>query len=629
MSTLPDNEFDLEKLFLPAWAQQDPSASKYAKYEGEEARPERRGDRRGPRPPRREGPPGPRREGREGYRPREDRRRPVGTEGGAPPPAGDRGPRRGPRRFEPRERREPPAPLPEVDVTLVPEEKGVESLARQIKMTGRAYPLFDIAQMILQKPERHTAVFHIKKNAEGKPIQPLFVCALDDTLWLSEDEAIGHVLRKHFSTFYQAEKTATEPPKGKYTFVAQCGLSGNILGPPNYHDYQNQLRKLHAERFSRMAFEVYKSRVRIVRDEEVVKKWVEDQSWKTQYLCLNLPEPLRLENMEAVDKHFRDTHKENIIKPVETQTLSGTAARNLRSADLARLARNVWEDQRRFPLQIATVLSQQFASHGLQFFKVNKTITHVSVARPHYLDLDLTPVSEGVKAIVDFINAHPKCTRRLLVETLAPAPAAPTVLPSPAPPETQPPAPAAESATPSGDGQPAPGAEAPPVPAPAEKAGPTPEQNAVIGDLHWLIHQGHVIEFANGTLETAKKPLPKPPKPEPKPAEKPAEASPQTEAAQEEASQAEPAAQVTAVPAAVVEALTTGGNAAEDSAKPADSLSPEPQAQTARPQAAVVQPDVPEDHVAAATNHPGNGAPANTALPASENHEPPATVTPS
>jgi hypothetical protein len=32
--------------------------------------------------------------------------------------------------------------------------------------------------------------------------------------------------------------------------------------------------------------------------------------------------------------------------------------------------------------------------------------------------------------------------------------------------------------------------------------------------LHWLIHQGHVIEFANGILETAKKPAPRPPKPE-------------------------------------------------------------------------------------------------------------------
>ena len=54
---------------------------------------------------------------------------------------------------------------------------------------------------------------------------------------------------KHFDTFYQAERTATEPPKGNYTFVAQCGMSGVILGPPNYHDYQNQLRKLHAGTF--------------------------------------------------------------------------------------------------------------------------------------------------------------------------------------------------------------------------------------------------------------------------------------------------------------------------------------------------------------------------------------------
>jgi hypothetical protein len=132
-------------------------------------------------------------------------------------------------------------------------------------VTGRAYPLFDIAQMILQRPERHIVSFGIKKNAEGKPLQPLFVCALDDSLWLSENEAVEHVLKKHFGTFYQAERTATEPPKGKYTFVAQCGISGVILGPPNYHDYQTQLRKLHTERFSRMPFDTFKSRVKIVR----------------------------------------------------------------------------------------------------------------------------------------------------------------------------------------------------------------------------------------------------------------------------------------------------------------------------------------------------------------------------
>ena len=497
MSTVPDNEFDLEKLFLPAWAQEEPSASKYAKYEGMEGRSEARGDRRGPR---RGG------GGREAGRPRGPNRRPSSGPGqpGRPEharrgPGRERGERRGPRSDQAQEPREP-LPLPELSLSLVPEEKGVESLARQIKMAGRAYPLFDIAHMILQKPERYTVVFGTKKNGEGKILQSLFQCALDETLWLSEDEAVAHVLNKHFNTFYQADRTATEPPKGKYTFVAQCGLSGMILGPPNHHDYQNQLRKLHAERFSRMPFEAYKARVKIVRDEEVVKKWVEDQSWKTEYVCLNMPEPLRLNGRDAVEKHFRENHKDNIIKAVDTYTLSGTAARSLRSPGLVRLVRSAWEDQRRFPLQIATVLSQQFAGHGLQFFKVNRTITHVCVARPHYLDLELIPVSDGVKRIVDYIQAHPKCSRRQLVEALAPTP---------------PPAPIALPA----EGQ-------PPAAAVPEKPEPTPEQTVVIADLHWLIHQGHVIEFANGILECAKKPLPKPPKPAPPAAESAAKSEP-------------------------------------------------------------------------------------------------------
>ena len=67
-------------------------------------------------------------------------------------------------------------------------------------------------------------------------------------------------------------------------------------------------------------------------------------------------------------------------------------------------------------MQIATSLSQQFANHGLQFFKVNKTITHVSVARPHYLDMEATPVSEGVRKIVEFINSHSKSNRRKLID---------------------------------------------------------------------------------------------------------------------------------------------------------------------------------------------------------------------
>jgi hypothetical protein len=463
----PESELDLEKLFLPAWAQESPSVNKYSKHAGDDRPPrdERRGG--GSRPPRRDfggggqRPGGPQNRGPGGSRFGQSR-------DGKRPPQGGGGDRF--RRDEPRQFR-PPEPLPEISITLLPDEKGVESLARQIKMTGRAYPLFEIAKLVLQKPERQQVKFDVIKKPDGTIAQPLFLCALDDSIWLSEDEAVKHVLEKHFTTFYQAERTPTDPPKGVYTFVGQCGMSGTILGPPNYHDYQNQLRKLHAERFSRMPFEEFKSRVKIVKDEAIVKKWIEDQSFKTEFICLNVADAPRLRSREEVEKHFRETHLANIIKQVESHTMSGPASRQLRSQPLQRLMREAWEEQRRFPIKLATVLSQLFAQHGLQFFKVNKTITHVSVARPNFLDLETTPVSESVKKIVEFINANPKCSRRKLIESLAPSPQ-------------------------------------------TESKEPTAEQTAIISDLHWLIHQGHVIEFADGLLETAKKPAPRP---EPKP----------------------------------------------------------------------------------------------------------------
>jgi len=519
MSTGSELDLNLENLFQPAWAQGKTESNRFEKFTGNEGvKPERSfsgkpGERRAPR----------RDTGSSGGG---ERRGGPPSRGGSKFGGGDRKGsfRGGDRRDEQRERPVPPAPLPELNVAFIPEERGVEQLARQIKVTGRAYPLFQIALLILDKAERYS-VHLTKKKTEGAE-QPLFVCALDDSPWTSDEEAVAHVLKNHFGTFYQAQRTATEPPKGVYTFVAQCGLSGAILGPPNYHDYQNQLRKLHTEKFSRMPFDQFKARVKIVKDEAVVKKWVEEQSFKTQYICLNVPEPLTMPTLEDVEKHFRATHKDAIIKPVEALTVAGLASRSLRSSGLQRLIHQEWEHQKFFPLPIATKLSQQFAHHGLSFFKVNKTVTHVSVARPQFLDLETTPVSENIKRIVEFINANAKCNRRKLIEALAPTPK-PAVL------EIKP--------------------DAPPAPAPEA----TPEQTAILVDLHWLIHQGAVLEFADGRMETAKKPAPKPVK------QRPAAAKPvvEGEVADETAPQAEAAVKPATEISVPVEPVATASEA--------------------------------------------------------------------
>ncbi len=545
MSEPQDLSLDLEKAFLPSWAQQPTDPNRYARFEGGEG--ERRGrgdfgDRGGSRGPRQNfggpRPGGPRPGGPRGFgdrgprpsgpppgTPRSSAPRPGGPgpggQGGpgAPnlawdPNAGGQGDRggfrgrrgdRGDRGDRPHFEDRRPEPLIPVDVTFVPEPGGVTSLARQIRLSARAYPLFEVAGLVIQKPDRFDSGLRVLRGKDGKPQQPLFVCSLDETVWLSEDEAMLHVLATQFDTFYATEKIATEAPKGVYTFVAQCGFSGEILGPPNYHGYQEKLRRIHAERFGRMPFEMYKARVRIVKDEAVVKQWLESQSFKTEYTTLNEPEPKRLASRADVENHFRETHLPNLVRSVDSIMLKRDQFARL-PQPLQALLRVATDRERRFPIRIATALSTAFANAGLQFFKRDKTIVHVAVARPHHLDMEAQVVSDGVKRIISHIQANPKCTRRQLLDSLAPLPAA-AVAPA---------APAPETVPAEGTAAPAPAPEAPRS---------SPEREAVLTDLHWLLHQGHVIEFGTGQMELSQKPAarPEPPKTEPRAGAKPPE----------------------------------------------------------------------------------------------------------
>ena len=494
-NTDPLKELDLDLEFLPAWAQKPNDAKPYANYAGEEKpRSRGRGDW-GDRPPRR----------RDDNRGRDFKGRDAKGGGQDRNRDGDRRPkfqkRDGKRPFDKRKdfrRNEaPPRPPLELDVAIQPEKNGVESLARQIKHTGRAYPLFDIARLILAKPERYLVILKTRKKEDGSVAQPLFFCQVDETVWLSEDQAVDHVLSRHFDTFYKTEKTEIDPPKGTYTFVAQCGMSDQILGPPNYHGYQDKLRALHADRFSRLPFDVFKSRVKIVHDEEVVKQWLDDQSWKTEYIAINLPEEARLESREAVREHFRQHHLSNLIAGVDNVALKASVFSKKTPPRMQNLVRYELDDQRRFPLKVVNVLSQEFSSHGLQFFKRKKSVTHVSVSRPHHLNLDQTPVSDSIRDIVTFVVGNQDCTRRMILDKFVPEPDKPK----------------SAEALPEGD---SPEAE-PPL---------SPERTAVLSDLHWLVHQGHVVEYANGQMEIAPKPQPpqqkkKKPRPDKKPKAEP------------------------------------------------------------------------------------------------------------
>lgn len=429
---------------------------------------------------------------------------------------------------------------------VLPEPAGVENLTVQIKSTGRAYQVFDLARLFLSKSERVRVRF---EPMRGERIEPLVLCAPDGSLWLTRDEARRHFTRAGLlNHYFREDKIAVDPPKGVFTTVAICGFSGTVLGPPNFHGYQKAVVQLHQERFKNMPLERFKSRIRMERDEEAVRKWTEAQSSQTHYTLLDGGESApTFTSAEDAVRHLLETRESEILAEAPSATVPGNLDFSLLSPGLVTLFREALDRQRRFPLELVQELCRQFEGQGLRFFKENKRETFVSRSRPRPLDPGV-PVSPRVKNIVEFIRRQPMCTYKEVVVGLIPqgealleraaaasaarAAAQATTAAHPAGEPTAAAADPSSSDAPAADdstaatGDANQNAEVPtettsaaePAPSqatetaePAASAEPTEpteadrEGIALLQDLRWLIREGYVTEFANGQLRVVER----------------------------------------------------------------------------------------------------------------------------
>lgn len=454
----------LEELELtPQWVKS--SGKSYANHSGGDREPRRGEGRR---------PDGDRRRGNDrDQRPRSPR----------PPESGDRrGPRPEQRRSGPppqrrdMERRPAPSTPPTlpIEVTFHPEEKGFAAMIEAMKQNQRAYTLFDIAKLVLNKPERHVVKFTRQAVANSTP-EPLFLVMPGENIFLRQDEAVRFALRQHAVTISKEKKTPIDPPKGNFTFVNRCGLTGVWLGPPNYHEYQSRLVRHHQSRLRHMHFEEFKSRIQTVKDPEAVKAWVDSMSFKNEYECLLDPEPKTFSTRDELEKHFVENHLAQFVTSAPEVRISGVASRQLQNPALLETLRLTWEQERKFPLKTANEMRGRLRHEGFHFFKDPKGITFISRIKPQKFE-SIGHLSEQIQKIIVFLREHVGCKRKRLVEHFAPA--------------------AATSAPPVDVPAVTPDAGAPAVPAPVMPSA----EDRVLADLHWLIQDGYVVEFSDGRL---------------------------------------------------------------------------------------------------------------------------------
>jgi len=459
----------LELRLTPDWLKDSEPANRYANYEGDDSpdrqqrgRRERRDDRT-----RRPSPPAERhrhdqteRKPATGNRPVQSQQRPFEN-------------RSVPQKIErPRfQRREEQTARPEVEaapvqVDFLPEERAFAKIIQQIKQGHVAYPLFGLARMFLERPERHR----------------IRVRSLDNHTMIYQFGDYGPVAmdpagleRNAFSEkkdeYYETQTIEKEPIKGSFSSVARCTLTGKLLGPTNYHAFQPALRALYEQRFNRrMSFDDYRRTIEITSNPQIVEQWKEEARKAVTFRTKDEQDPVTFENPAAVEQHFRTHYLPQLVRPCLAAELSGETARHLPDRGIVAAIRKARDRENRFPAQIAGALRHGLNQAGLHVFKHKKRILYISTVRPQPFDPNQASVSSNLSAILSAIRSFPKISRKQLAEKIL------SKLPG-----------AALSDEASAEYQHA--------------------KTALVTDLIWLAKAGHVIEFADGTLD-----LPLPPK---------------------------------------------------------------------------------------------------------------------
>jgi hypothetical protein len=453
----PGDLLDLK--MLPSWLKESDPVS-YEHYQGNEGAEETRRPRRPGGPDRQRRPQRP----REGSSRERDNRGPKGQskdrrpQGSRPPGRAGAAPDR-PRR--------PEGPPPEdlsgrVAIRFLPYGPALESVVSQIKSNPLSYSVFALARLFLEKPERYEVNLIAKEGAA-----PFYRLGETGGISLNREQLEESAFRLARNEFYRVDVTQGEPIKGNFPTVARCRLSGTVLGPTNHHAYQPKLRALYDQRFSRrMSFPEFQRQIEIVNDPSIVEQWKEEARNVTTFTTTKEEPALTFSTAAEAERHFRIHYLPGLVQSIADQTIGGVQSRQLQDRRIGRFIEMSWANEIRSPSQIMQELSARLRDHGLQIYRHRRGMLFVSGVRPKIFALrEGQAASPQVQQILQTIEGNRGIKKKELADKIL-------------------------GEVSSEDGE--------------------PRKLALASDLRWLISEGHVIEFNDGSLDLPRVKAPQP-----------------------------------------------------------------------------------------------------------------------
>lgn len=300
---------------------------------------------------------------------------------------------------------------PTVKVDLFPQDEAFEALVKRLRASARTYQLFEIAHLLLEKPERFVVVVSpMQRKQDAEASSPLLYFSVPAHLpFESEEQAINYVMKEHLDVFFDIEEIEVEPPKGNFVMVNRCGITNELLGPPNYHRYQEFVQRHYAARISGMSLERFQSKIVGSKEQEDVDAWLESMKKGARYK-LKEPkegEPESFDTLEAARRFLLTHRKDQLVGSGESVRFAGRDIERLPKGDIRRSVELHIEEQRHFPLDSANNIRGRLRRHKFAVYKKgSKGVSFVCAVKRKFRD-SKSVFTDSIRDLIEFIEKHP------------------------------------------------------------------------------------------------------------------------------------------------------------------------------------------------------------------------------
>ena len=298
---------------------------------------------------------------------------------------------------------------PTVKIDLYPQDEAFDALVKRLQASARTYQLFDIARLLLEKPERFVVLVapKQKKNETGGDL--LYYSVPGHLPFETETEAIHYVLNNHLDLFFETEEFEAEPPKGNFQMVHRCGITGELLGPPNYHRYQEFVQRHFTSRIGGMSFERFQSKIESTKEQAGIDAWLESMRKRVRYKLKDRSdeEPESFDTFESARQFLIQHRKDRMLGSSESVRFAGRDLERMPRNDIRRSVETYVEQQKQFPLDSANNIRGRLRRHNFAVYKKgSKGASFVCAVKRKFRD-ENTAFTESISDLIDFIEKHP------------------------------------------------------------------------------------------------------------------------------------------------------------------------------------------------------------------------------